>query len=181
MRIKFRTKCLLCLVPSMVGIVLFYVIPYIRMVYYSLIDSQFKRNFVGLSNYLKTMKNPYFLLAFKNSMLLILIGVPALIGLSLFLSLGLSMGSAWLRRSRAAFVVPMVLPTAGIVVIWRSLFHSAESSLPVYLLFIWKNIGICVILQTAAFSSIGKAIYESAKLDGAGTFTLYIFIVNKNI
>ena len=41
------------------------------------------------------------------------------------------------------------------------------------LLFIWKNIGICIVLLTAAFTSIDDSIFEAARLDGAAKFTLH--------
>ncbi len=171
--LKWNTKCKLCLLPSLIGTAIFFVIPYIRVLYYSLIDNQFKRNFVGLDNYIETLQNEYFQLALKNSLLLIAIAVPVLIALALVISLALSYGIRWVRKTRFAFVLPMVIPTASIVIIWRSVFAESTTVLPIYLLFIWKNIGICIVLLTAAFTSIGQSIYEAARLDGAGTFRLH--------
>lgn len=170
---KWNVKCILCLFPSLMGTAIFFVIPYIRVLYYSLIDNQFRRNFVGLDNYIRTLRNEYFLLALKNSLLLIVICVPLLIVLALVISLALSYGIKQVGKTRFAFVLPMVIPTAGIVVIWRSIFGGNETVLPVYLLFIWKNIGICIVLLTAAFTSIEKSIYEAARLDGANSFILH--------
>ena len=171
--VKYNNKCKLCLLPSLIGTAIFFVIPYIRVLYYSLIDNQFRRNFVGFDNYIKTLNNEYFLLALKNSLLLIVICVPVLLALALIISLVLSFGIKAVRRTRAAFVLPMVIPTASIVIIWRSVFSGDETVLPIYLLFIWKNIGVCIILLTAAFTGIDENIFEAAKLDGAGTFTLH--------
>ena len=171
--LKWNTKCKLCLLPSLIGTAIFFVIPYLRVLYYSLIDNQFRRNFVGFDNYIETLQNEYFLLALKNSLLLILIAVPILIALALVISLALSYGIKWARKTRFAFVLPMVIPTASIVIIWRSIFAESTTVLPIYLLFIWKNIGICIVLLTAAFTSIGQDIYEAARLDGAGAFKLH--------
>ena len=171
--LKWNTKCKLCLIPSLLGTAVFFVIPFIRILYYSLIDNQFKRNFVGLDNYIKTLSNEYFLLALKNSLLLIVIAVPILIMLALIISLVLSYGIRWVRKTRAAFILPMVIPTASIVLIWRSVFAENTTVLPIYLLFIWKNIGICIVLLTAAFTSIDSALFEAARLDGASNFTLH--------
>lgn len=172
-QLKWNTKCKLCLLPSLIGTVVFFVIPYIRVLYYSLIDNQFRRNFVGLQNYMETLQNEYFQLALKNSLLLIIICVPVLIILSLVVSLVLSYGIKWVRKTRFAFVLPMVIPTASIVLIWRSVFENDTTALPIYLLFIWKNIGICIVLLTAAFTGIEHSIYEAARLDGAGGFKLH--------
>lgn len=172
-KLKWNTKCKLCLLPSLIGTAIFFVIPYIRVLYYSLIDNQFKRNFVGFDNYIETLQNEYFLLALKNSLLLIVIAVPVLIVLALIISLALSYGIKWIRKTRFAFVMPMVIPTASIVLIWRSVFAESTTPLPIYLLFIWKNIGICIVLFTAAFTAIEHSIYEAARLDGAGAFSLH--------
>lgn len=171
--IKWNTKCKLCLLPSLLGTAVFFVIPFIRILYYSLIDNQFRRNFVGLDNYIKTLSNEYFRLALKNSLLLIVIAVPILIILALIISLVLSYGIRWVRKTKAAFILPMVIPTASIVLIWRSVFAEDTTVLPVYLLFIWRNIGICIVLLTAAFASIDSTLFEAARLDGASNFTLH--------
>ncbi len=171
--LKWNTKCKLCLLPSLIGTAVFFVIPYLRVLYYSLIDNQFRRNFVGFDNYIKTLSNEYFLLALKNSMLLIVIAVPILMILALIISLALSYGIKRIRKSRFAFVMPMVIPTASIVIIWRSVFSECDTALPIYLLFIWKNIGICIVLLTAAFTAIEGSVYEAAKLDGANSFILH--------
>lgn len=146
--LKWNTKCKLCLLPSLLGTSVYFVIPYIRVLYYSLIDNQFRRNFVWFDNYIKTLTNEYFLLA-------------------------LSYGIKWLQKTRFAFVLPMVIPTASIVLIWRGVFSDNSTALPIYLLFIWKNIGICIVLLTAAFTSIERSVFEAARLDGANSFILH--------
>lgn len=172
-RMKWNTKCKLCLIPSLLGTAVFFVIPYVRVVYYSMIKSQFKRDFVWFDNYATTLQNKYFQLALKNSLLLIIIAVPILMILALVISLALSYGIKWVRKTRFAFVLPMVIPTASIVLIWRGVFAESSSALPIYLLFIWKNIGICVVLLTAAFASIEGSVIEAARLDGASGFVLH--------
>lgn len=168
--IKWNTKCKLCLLPSLMGTAIFFVVPYLRVLYYSLIDNQFRRNFVGLDNYLETLKNEYFRLALINSVLIIVVAVPVLILLALLISLILSFGIRRLRSLRTAFILPMLIPTASVVLVWRTIFTDTATPLPIYLLFIWKNIGICIILLTAAFTSIDETIYEAARLDGADAF-----------
>ena len=74
---------------------------------------------------------------------------------------------------RIAFIFPMLVPTASVVVVWRTLFDGSESVWPVYLLFIYKNIGLLIILLSAAFSTLEGDIYEAARLDGAHGFALH--------
>jgi len=175
-RLTWNGKCILCIGLSMIGTLFFFIIPYIRVLYYSLIDNQFRRNFVGLANFMETLQNKYFLLALKNSLLLIVICVPVLILLALVISLALAYGIKLLKKTRVAFILPMILPTASVVLVWRSVFQGNESVLPIYTLFIWKNIGICIVLLSAAFSSIEREIYEAASLDGTSSLQLHRYI-----
>lgn len=174
--INWNTKCILLITPSIIGLIIFYIIPFFRMLYYSVIDNQFRKNFIGLDNYIKTINNEYFQLALKNSLLLIIICIPVLIILALVISLVLSYGIKKLSRTRSAFILPMVIPSASVIIIWRMIF-SGVTVLPIYLLFIWKNIGICIILFTAAFSTINNEIFEAASIDGAGKLHIYCKII----
>lgn len=176
LHVSFGTKCILCLVPSLVGLLLFYILPYLRVLYYSLINNQFKKEFVGLKNYMDTFQNEYFRLAFFNSLKLIFLAVPVLVLLALSISLGLTFLLKRLRFIRVAFILPMLIPTASVVLFFRQVFGSVENELPLYILFLWKNIGICIILLTAALTTIEEEIYEAAKLDGAGGFSLHLKI-----
>lgn len=76
-KFSWNTKCKLCIALSFAGTLAFFIIPYIRVLYYSFIDNQFNRRFVGFMNYIETIKNTYFLLAFKNSLLIILLCVQS--------------------------------------------------------------------------------------------------------
>lgn len=172
-KLSWNCRCILCMIPSFIGILIFFFVPYIRVLYFSLINNQFKKNFVGLSNYITTVQNEYFRLAMKNSLLLIVICVPLLMIFSLLISLFIA--NIFRKRTfiRTSFVLPMVIPTASIVLVWKMIFPEISTVIPIYLLFIWKNVGICVILMTAAFLSIDKCVFEAAKLDGASDFALH--------
>ncbi len=172
-RLRWNSKCILCLAPSLLGLMIFFIFPYFRVLYYSFIRNQFRKDFVGLNNYISTIQNDYFRLAFKNSIQLILICVPILILLAILISIGLSFLLKKLRILRVAFILPMLIPTASIVLFFQKVFGSIENELPLYILFIWKNIGICIILLTAALTTIEDELYEAAKLDGAGSFFLH--------
>ncbi len=172
-RLHWNIRCIFCLLPSFLGIAVFFLIPFVRVLYYSMISDQFRRKFVWFDNYVETITNEFFQLAMKNSLLLIVIGVPALIFLALILSLVLSFGLKRLPFLRDAFVFPMLVPTAAVVLVWQQFFHGLDSVLPVYLLFIWKNLGICVILLTSALTTLDPEIYEAAHMDGAKSFTIH--------
>ena len=95
---RYLLKCRLLLIPSLLGVALFYVLPYMRVIYYSLIENQFSRKFVGLQNYMTVLQNEYFRLALKNSLLLIVLAVPVLVVTAFLLSLLL-----WKRKKKPPF------------------------------------------------------------------------------
>lgn len=173
---RYVKKCMLLLVPSLLGTAVFYVLPYLRVIYYSLIENQFTKRFAGLDNYIRLLKNEYFRLALKNSMLLILIAVPAMTALAFAIAVLLTRQTGGWRLLRAAFFFPMLVPTASVAAVWRMLFEGNESVVPVYLLFLYKNIGLMVILFSAAFSTLPREALEAARLEGAHGFRLHLWI-----
>ena len=50
---------------------------------------------------------------------------------------------------------------------------SGALRLPVVLMFLWKNLGFCLIIFLAALQSIPQPLYEYAQLEGAGFFTRF--------
>ncbi len=173
---KWNLRCTLCLLPSFLGIALFFLLPYVRILYYSLINNQFQKKFVGLRNYQEVIENPYFRLAMKNSLLLIGIGVPVLLFLSLVLSFLLSFSMRRYSFLRDFFIFPMLVPTAAVVIVWQEFFAGSVTALPIYALFVWKNLGLCVILLTSALTTVDNAVYEAASLDGARPVRLHLQI-----
>ncbi|MDE7211650.1 MAG: sugar ABC transporter permease [Lachnospiraceae bacterium] len=168
-RFGWNLRCLLCLLPSFAGIFVFFLLPYLRVLYYSVISDQFRRKFVWFDNYREILENEYFMLAMKNSLKLIVIGVPMLILMALLLSILLAYVLKCFPVLRDAFIFPMLVPTAAVVLVWQQFFVSVETALPIYLLFLWKNLGICLILLTSSFTTIDQTVYEAAKMDGAGS------------
>ena len=179
----------ICLIPSLVGVLIFFIIPFGIVIYYSLINNSITKQFVGLDNYTKLLGNSAFLEASKNTSLFSLTAVP----LSVLRSLGLAM---LLERNipgksifRTFFLSPLMVPTASVVLVWQVLFHnhgtinqiieafggkgpdwlkSAHGQIIIVLMFLWKNLGYNMILFMSALAGIPKDIIEVAELEGAG-------------
>lgn len=191
-RLSYRARCAALALPSLLGVAMFYVVPYGNMLYLSLLESNFSRKFVGLRNYIGVFQNKLFQLALANSFLFTVLATLLAVALALTLSLLLfSLASDRLRNVlRYAFITPMLLPTAGIVIIWRVLFadenltqtllqgleNGWRAVLPVLTLFIWKNTGYCLILISAAIGRLSPSVMEAAKLDGAGGFRIHRYM-----
>lgn len=50
----------LFLLPSLGGVLVFYLLPFVLSLYYGMIDNMGSRQFVGLQNIVETLKNPMF-------------------------------------------------------------------------------------------------------------------------
>lgn len=182
----YKKKAMLLFLPGFLGFLVFFVIPLIISFYYTFISNAFEKKFVGFDNYVRVFSNEYFQSALKNTFILSGVGVPLLLVFSFAVAaVFLYLGRAY-HFLRLPFLLPMLLPTAGIVLIWQILFEGSQipllvgsqggNRLPIYLLFIWKNCGYNIILFMAAISGVPKDCYEASSLDGCSVIKRHFYI-----
>jgi multiple sugar transport system permease protein len=159
---------------------------------YALADLSTLR-FVGLDNYLRLLHTPLFWQALGNTLYFVAVGVPASLGLSLGAALLLNAGVAKAQAFfRTALFAPVVTTVVAVAVIWRYLLHTRyglinqalgaigidpvdwlgdpQWSMPAIILFAaWKNFGYNMVILLAALQAVPREIYESARVDGAGS------------
>ncbi len=190
-RVKDRLTGLAFLSPSILGVFLFFVLPFGVVIWYSLIDSPMNRSFVFLENYKALLQNGSFLLAAGNTAVFSAVAVPLAVVLSLLLALLLESGIPGKSVFRVIFLSPVVVPIASVVLIWQVIFHyqgalnsilvrvgliridwlrSSCNYLVVVVLFLWKNLGYNMVLFAAALGNVPKELLEAASIDGAGPF-----------
>ena len=187
----------LYLAPSLLGVLLFYILPFIVVIFYSLVDNPISKNFVFLENYQRVIKNAAFKTAVTNTAVFSAIAVPLAVVLSLVLAMVLDTKLPFRSQFRTFFLSPLMVPVASIVLIWQVLFHyngavndvlvalggakidwmkSQYSQVVVIILFLWKNLGYNMILFMAALASIPKDILEVAKLESATPVQTFFYI-----
>jgi multiple sugar transport system permease protein len=159
---------------------------------YALADLSTVR-FVGLGNYVRLLHTPLFWQALVNTLYFVAVGVPLSIGLSLAAALLLNARVAkWQAFFRTAMFAPVVTTVVAVAVIWRYLLHTRYGlinqalsglgidavdwlgdphwSMPAIILFAaWKNFGYNMVILLAALQAVPRELYESARLDGAGS------------
>ena len=184
---KFKRKLFLLSMPAFTGFLIFYIIPFFRSIGYSFIGNVANKEFVGLTNYKEVLANKYFRMALKNTVIFSVVGVAAIMILSLGLSIALVKLSKRFSFIKSFFVMPYVLPSASVVFFWQMFFDTGTYTalteiesfggffdvLPLYVIFLWKNIGINIILITSALTKIDAEVYEAAALDGAHGLKLH--------
>lgn len=192
-----RRASRLFLMPSFLGVLLFFLIPFGVVVYYSLVDNPINAEFVGLENYQTVLANLAFRTAVRNTAIFSAVAVPLVVLLSLLLAIMLEAQIPFRSHFRTFFLSPMMVPVASIVLIWQVLFHyngvvnavlgkfeieridfmnSEHAILVVVILFLWKNLGYNMILFMAALASIPKDIIEVARLESANAFQIFFKI-----
>ncbi len=186
-----KRAVLIYLLPGLLGLTLFYIVPFVGGVWYSLTDGSYKNAFVWLDNYRNIWKNQMFLLGLKNTLLLSAICTPLVWALSFGVSVLLNRlkpGGAFFRNS---VLMPYLMPSSAMLLIWLVLFdyggavnrivtalgfarvswlEGAALRIPVILMFVWKNLGFSVVIFLAALQAIPEPLYEYARLEGAGFF-----------
>ena len=187
-RLRDFASSLCFLSPSLLGVGVFFILPFGVVVYYSLIDGVGSRNFVLFENFRRLLDNSAFLLAGKNTLLFSAIAVPLAVILSLLLAVMLEARIPGKSTFRTFFLSPIMVPVASVVLIWQVLFsyngsvnewlglagsaridwlQSDWNIYVVVLLFLWKNLGYFMILFMAGLSNIPKELLEVADVEGA--------------
>ena len=174
--------------PSFLGVLLFYIVPFGVVVYYSLIQGPMNNSFVGLQNYVNVLQNNAFRTAVTNTVVFTGIAVPLAVVGSLVLALMLECRIPLKSQFRTFFLSPMVVPIASIILVWQVMFHyngvvneflqifgtakidwlkSDFCKVVIVVLFLWKNLGYFMILFMAALNNIPKTLLEVADVEGA--------------
>ena len=194
---KIKISSGLFIAPSFIGVLIFFVLPFMKVINYSLVDNPISNRFVFLDNFTKIINNGAFVKAVKNTLAFSVVAVPLAVILSLLLAIVLESKLPFRSQFRTFFLSPMMVPVASIVLIWQVLFHyngavndilvalgggkidwmkSEYSQIVIVILFLWKNLGYNMILFMAALSSIPRDILEVAKLESATPLQTFFYI-----
>lgn len=187
----------LFLAPSFIGVLVFFILPFMVIIYYSFVDNPINGEFVFLDNFKMIVKNEAFKRAVRNTAAFSAIAVPLAVVLSLLLAIVLEAKLPFRSQFRTFFLSPMMVPVASIVLIWQVLFHyngavndvlgvfgsdkidwmkSQYAIIVIVILFLWKNLGYNMILFMAALASIPKDILEVARLESATPLQTFFHI-----
>lgn len=182
---------MLFLLPGLLLLLLFYVIPLFSGVSYSVTDGSKANTFVGMRNYLSLWQNKMFQLGLKNTLELSVISAPLLWIFAFFLALLLLSISPKGTFFRSSALLPYLAPSSAMLLVWLILFdyggplnrmadalglqrvmwlESSALRVPIILMFIWKNLGFCMVIFLAALQTVPQSLYEYATLEGGGFF-----------
>lgn len=194
---KDKKNSVLYLSPSLLGVLLFFVIPFFVVIYYALVDNPINHEFVWFDNFISILQNSSFQQAAKNTATFSVVAVPLAVVLSLGMAMLLEQNIPMRSQFRTFFLSPMMVPVASIVLIWQVLFDyhgvlnefimhlgaspidwfkSSYSQIVIVVLFLWKNLGYNMILFMAALNAIPNDVLEVATLESATEFQKFWYI-----
>lgn len=189
------------ILPSIIGISIFILIPFIDVILRSF-QNEVTRDFVGISNYKEVFSNTAFKLASINTIKFALICIPLLLIISLIISVLIHRFFRKSESLKTSFLLPMAIPIASVVLIWKIVFndHGLLNGMinrlggngvdwmntnwafwVLVITYIWKNLGYTIILWLAGLSCISDTLYEAARVDGASEFQCFTKITIPNI
>lgn len=185
----------LFVLPSLCGVLLFYLIPFGDVVRRSFLQAV-GNSWNGLENYRQVLHNQAFRLAAGNTCRFVLVCLPLLLSLSLGIAV-LLQGQIRQNWFKSAYLVPLAIPAASIVLLWNivfdrsgmlngllQLFHlkgknwmESDAAFAVLVFsYIWKNLGYDIVLWIAGLQGIPRSIYEAARVDGADAWKCFFYI-----
>ncbi|MBR5779499.1 MAG: sugar ABC transporter permease [Clostridia bacterium] len=195
---KNNLKGWLYLLPSIAFLGVFLVYPLVDVFIYS-----FEEGFnfasqtyfgVGSYNYEYVLRDPYFLQALKNTLILVFITVPLSTALALLISVGLTSIKKLRNLFQTVYFLPYVTNTLAVGIVFMILFKQTSYSdglinnvlgwfgvapidfvngpywakmtmLSVYT--VWIVLPFKILIFTSALASVNENYYNAAKVDGA--------------
>ena len=197
-------KAWLYLLPAVLFLGAFLVYPLIDVFIYSFeegYNSASQTYFgIGSYNYGYVLRDPYFLQALKNTLILVLITVPLSTGISLLISVGLSSIQKLKDLFQTIYFLPYVTNTLAVGLVFMILFKQTPytdgfanlilswfgagpidfiggpywAKMFVLCFYtIWVVMPFKVLILTSALASVDQTYYNAAKVDGTSRIRIF--------
>ncbi|TDW86870.1 multiple sugar transport system permease protein [Kribbella pratensis] len=191
----------LFIAPAVIGFLVFVGYPLIRSFYLALTKYNGLTDpvFVGLGNFRRLFTtDPAFWPALRATGYLVLLYVPLSLILGLALAMFCNQRFAGVRVVRTLAYLPVVLPAVATITLWKFILdpqvglmntildrlglptslwlQSSTMSMPSVVLVMLWGVGGTMIIFLAALQSVPTELYEAAKVDGAGPWSVFFRI-----
>lgn len=198
---RYRTNVFawLLLAPSLLFLALFTFYPVVKTARLSLFQADLAAAvpvFNGLGNYAALLEDAVFRKVMVNNLWFALGTVPASMALGLGMALMANMAFRWKGFLRVAFFYPTMIPMIAAANVWLFIYtpkygllsrlmgmagtgelnmlgSSRYVMLAMIMMVIWKEAGYLMIFYLAGLQNIPNDLYESARVDGVGAFTVF--------
>ncbi len=199
-----NNKAFLYLLPAILFLAIFMIYPLIDVFIYSFEEgyNSASQTFfgVGTYNYSYVLRDPYFLQALRNTLILVAITVPVSTGLALLISVGLSSIKKLKNLFQTVYFLPYVTNTLAVGLVFMILFKKTAYSdglmnlilsvfgmapidfidgpywakmLVLCVYTIWVVMPFKILILTSALASVNQNYYNAAKIDGTSKFRIF--------
>lgn len=191
----------LFIAPVFIGLVIFYIYPFIRNVFNSFynINNFNIARFAGIANYTQLLHDGEFWQTAYNTFLYVIISVPIGIVISTVLAELLNTQIRGKSIYRTLYFLPAVTMPVAVAMVWKWLYNGrygllnqllallelpernwlSDPSTALYMVAIvgiWSSAGYNMIILLAGRQGISKTYYEAAIIDGANSITQFFKI-----
>lgn len=137
------------------------------------------RPFIGLGNYVEIFGDARFWGALAHTLVFTVATVSIEIVLGLALAVLLDRPQRGRGALRVAALMPWAIPTVVVALIWRFMFETNAAEwfvsptaawVPILAADVWRMTPFVAILLLAGLQQIDPAVYEAARMDGAGAW-----------
>ena len=184
----------LFLLPALIFFVGFVIIPMVLCLVTSFFNytmSDF--SFIGFKNYVEMFKDPIFLKALKNTILIVVVSVPTVTAFSLWVGTAIYNMNVFSRSFfRCIFYLPVVTGSVAVSVVWKWMFNKYNGLFNnvlvnsgiidekiswlgderfalwcIIIILFTTSIGQPIVLYVAALGNVDPSLTEAAEVDGA--------------
>ncbi|GAA5207725.1 sugar ABC transporter permease [Microbacterium kyungheense] len=154
------------------------------------IRNPFNVNFVGFENFVTVLTDPSFQRALFNTLMFVVVGVPATLFLALVLAVLLNSVSRKVATFfRVGYYTPVITTIVAVAVVWRIMYQNTgvintilgwlgiagpnwlsdpnTALLAITIMAVWRNIGASMVIFLAGLQGIPADVNEAASIDGA--------------
>ena len=194
--IRETTTAYLFLLPFLAFFILFVVAPMISCVYtgfFRAVLGESTKTFIWFDNYTQMFKDPEFLNALKNTIIIVVVSVPVTCIFSLWVASVISkLPVAATSAFRCIFYLPVVTGSVAVTMVWKWIYDYYNGVLnfvgtqtglldgninwlgdPKYalgciiLILLTTSVGQPIVLYVSALDNVDKSLVEASEVDGA--------------
>ena len=192
------------ILPNLIGMMVFTLLPLLFSLFISFTDWEFTRGFGNWTfnwgrNFIEIWSDDWFLAAFKNTFIYAFSVVPITIASALVIAVVIDSTVFGKLPLKLALFMPYISNIVAVAIVWVmmyspwgpfTLFVKAlgwqnppawlgdyDWALPaIILMSIWLNIGYATLIYTASIANLPQDVYEAADVDGASFITKFFRI-----
>ena len=194
----------LFLLPSLIFFLGFVIVPMAMCLITSFTDATMNSGepdrFIGLANYVELWRDPIFLKALKNTLIIVFVSVPVVCAFSLWVaSFIYKLKEIPLSFFRVVFYLPVVTGSVAVTVVWKWIYSYRSGILNyalkntgiidqninwlggdgkwalacIILILLTTSVGQPIVLYVSALGNVDNSLVEAAQVDGATNLQVF--------